>query len=72
MLIIDAKTHETICVASVNMPEVRLQAGEICIKDYSENESVLEELQRHGIVGPVLHYVSSGFVEIPIVRVLKP
>ena len=71
MIIKDNTTGETICTASINVDQP-LQAGLIAIKDWSENEGVLDELQRLGIVGPVLYRIHSGFVEIPIVMVLKP
>lgn len=61
---------ETLCVASVNLPDAIIPDGYIAIKDYSENEGVLKSLQANGIVNGVWGYIRSGFVAIPIVKIL--
>ena len=42
------------------------------IKDYSENEGLLDMLQRYNIVGPVIDRTHSGFVSIPVVSIIHP
>jgi len=50
--------------------EVELLDGFVLIKDYSENEGVLAELVRNGIVEDTGNRVSSGYVSIPICKLL--
>lgn len=59
---------ETVAVASVNLAEVK--TGYIAIKNYSENEGVLEWLIENKIVSEPGQYVRSGFVKIPICKLL--
>lgn len=70
MSIVDNVTGETVCVVSVNLPDHRIDASCIAIKDYSENEGVLDECVRLGLVGPVLYRIDSGFVSIPVCKLL--
>ena len=44
------ETGEPMCIASVNLPSLRLEPGEIAIKDYSENEGILDCLVSNNIV----------------------
>ena len=48
-----------------------LDDGEVAIKNYSENEGVLDDLIRDGIVDMPHRKIRSGFVEIPICTLLK-
>jgi hypothetical protein len=68
--LIDSEDGCPIMVATVNVPEVQLEPNEIIIKNYSENEGVLEFLQENGIVGPVKRTIGMGFVSCPVVDVL--
>lgn len=45
-----------------------LKAGELAIKDYSENEGMLEALIYHGYIKPPHRYIRSGYVDIPICK----
>jgi hypothetical protein len=58
-------------VATVNIPEAQLSEGEIIVKNYSENEGVLEFLQKNGIVGPIIRSVRSGFISCPVVKIIS-
>jgi hypothetical protein len=61
-----------VAVASVNLEGIaEVNKGEIAIKDYSENEGMLDTLVNAGIVSKPLRYVQSGFVQIPICKLLK-
>ena len=64
--LMDAFTGEVIAVASVNLPDEPMEADEIAIKDYSENEGMLEALMKAKVVSAPLRYVESGWVSIPI------
>jgi hypothetical protein len=55
----------------VNIPGTVLEKDEVIIKNYSENEGVLEFLIENGIVSKPLRTVSSGWVTCPIVKLLK-
>lgn len=57
-----------VAVATVNIPEEELEPNEIIVKNYSENEGMLQFLQKNGIVGEVKRWVSQGYVRCPIVE----
>lgn len=40
--------------------------GYIAIKNYSENENMLSEMQRIGLVTNVINHVESGYVSVPV------
>ena len=62
----DVYKGEPIATATVNIPEMDLKENEVIIKDYSENEGMLEALVAAGIVVPTGRFVDSGFVTCPI------
>lgn len=66
----DAETHEPIATASVNLPFEPLASDEIAIKDYSENEGILDALVKAGVVSTPLRFVESGWVSIPICHLI--
>jgi len=53
-------------VATVNLPDVLLQPNEVLIKDYSENEGMLDFLTKNNIVSFTPNGVQSGYVWLPI------
>lgn len=53
--------------ATVNLPD-KLWPGELAIKDYSENEGILDALVAGGVVEEPHRYVSSGHVIIPVCK----
>ena len=61
----DAKTDESIAVATVNLPHECLGPGQVFIKDHSENRGMLETLEKAGIVKATGETVQSGFVQVP-------
>ena len=66
----DAHDGEPVVTATVNIPEIPLKDDEVLIKDYSENEGMLELLIREGIVEKLNQIVFSGYVEIPKCKLL--
>ena len=66
----DPETSEPICTASVNVPDIDVPEGHTFIKNYSENEGVLEELIEHCIIEKPIQMISNGFVDIPLCKVL--
>lgn len=59
-----------VATASVNIPNEPLEKDEIAIKDYSENEGILDCLVQNKVVSAPVRYVNSGFVKIPICKLL--
>ena len=52
--------------ATVNIDNVLLDDDEVLIKDYSENEGMLNFLIKNNIVTPTPNGVQSGFVWLPV------
>ena len=69
--LMDVEDNQPYAVASVNLPDVLLLDNEVLIKDYSENEGMLEFLTTNNIVVPTDRWVTSGFVDIQVC-VLNP
>lgn len=59
-----------VAVATVNLPELALEADQVVIKDYSENAGMLELLVASGVVSPPLREVQSGYVTLYVCRCL--
>jgi len=68
--LIDVVDYSPVAMATVNMPEVPLQDGQVIIKDYSENQGMLSALQLAGIVEPTGRFAQSSFIVAPICRLL--
>jgi len=66
----DAYPDEPMATCTVNLPHVELAPDEVLIKDYSENAGMLEALTRAKIVEPTGRTVATGFVEVPVCRLL--
>lgn len=59
---------DPIAKATVNLPDIDLKDDEIIIKNYSENEGMLETLQKFGYISDSIKEVSSGFCHFNIVK----
>jgi len=68
--LVDAEDGEPVAMASLNLPNEPMNKNEVAIKDYSENEGMLRCLVRAEIVSEPLRIVQSGFVSIPICKLL--
>jgi hypothetical protein len=60
--LIEVETGEPYMTASVNMPDVHLSDDMICIKNYSENEGILNVLIDANILLP-LDLIQSGIMK---------
>jgi len=60
--------QESWAVASVNLPNERMEETEVAIKDYSDNEGMLDALIAAGVVQAPHRFADSGYVRIPICR----
>lgn len=70
ILLVEEGTGEDIATATVNVPEANVPEGYVGIKDYSENEGMLQFLVDNGIVEPPARYIPSGWVSIPVCKLL--
>lgn len=59
---------EPIAVATVNIPEIPLKENEIIIKNYSENEGMLETLKQSGFISDTKREITSGHVTVYVVE----
>jgi len=64
----DAVEHYPYATCTVNIPG--LGSDEVAIKNYSENEGMLDFLVSEGIVDKPHREESSGYVTIPVCRFL--
>ena len=63
---------EPIATATVRIPCCGLESDEVLIKDYSENEGMLNALIQAGYVTPTGRLVESGFVRLPVCKLHMP
>ena len=56
--------------ATIALSEMRDIEGYVAIKDYSENEGMLDFLIEHGIISQPVTHIESSFVKIPICKLL--
>lgn len=68
--LIHSKDGEPVLVATINIPEIFVAKDEVIIKNYSENEGVLELLINANIISKPLRMVESSFITAPICRLL--
>lgn len=68
----DAITGESILRATVNIPDEDLAEDEVFIKNYAENEGILDWLIENNIVSQPLSYTRNGFESIPRCKLLLP
>ena len=62
---------EQMCVASVNIADKPLSDDRIAIKNWSENEGVDTLLKKQGVIGEMVDFAISGFVDIPIYKLTE-
>lgn len=62
--LIDAVDHLPFATCTVSLKN--LEKNEVAIKDYSENEGVLQLLITEGIIEKPHRYVNSDYVKIPV------
>ena len=64
--LIDNSDNQPYATATTNLPEVLLLDNEVFVKDYSENEGVLEFLTTNNIVVPTDKWATSGHVDVQV------
>lgn len=64
---------ETITIATVNISEAKISKNEVIIKDYSENQGILDILIKAKIISDPIRFVKTGFVTCPVCKLrIKP
>lgn len=66
--LIDTSDGFPFATATVAVEDNLLKEDELAIKDYSENEGILDTLIDHNIVEHPRAFIQSGFVKIPICK----
>ena len=66
----DAEDGSPIATATINVPEADIADDEVIVKDYSENEGMLDALTKAGVVSDPVGYVNSGFITAPVCKLL--
>jgi Domain of unknown function (DUF4313) len=66
----DAENGEPIATCTTNVPKEPLAVDEVFIKNYSENEGMLDFLVNAGVVKDTGRRIKSGYVEIPVCKLL--
>jgi len=70
IVLVDPSDGEQVAVATVNIPELPLNKDFVIIKDYTENEGMLDALISAGVVGQPLMMVETGYVKCPVCHLL--
>lgn len=72
IILADADTGEPVTVATVNLPDIPMLDTWVCIKSWSENEGMADELERLGVIGPAITVAPTGYVTATIHQLLLP
>jgi hypothetical protein len=70
LLLYEKESGEPYTSLSVNLPDVKMAADEVAVKDWSENYGILDQMVEQGVVSKPLRYSWSGYVKIPICKIL--
>ncbi len=65
--LIDVTDGMPFATATVAVDDQLLE-DEVAIKDYSENQGILDSLMNAGIIEPPHEFIQSGFVTIPVCK----
>ena len=68
--LIDSRDGSPIANATLNLPAVQLERDEVIVKNYSENEGIVQALMEAKIVGPALRSVSTGYVTATVHKII--
>lgn len=66
------ETGEPFGTVSTNLPDVRLDANEVCVKVWNENEPLIAPMMDTGLFEDTGRKGGSGFVVAPIWRIKDP
>ncbi|CAM3835764.1 hypothetical protein [Aquirufa aurantiipilula] len=68
--IINRSNDDPLLTVSICVPGLNLKNDELVIKNYSENEGILEFLIENEIAELTNRYVQIGYIDAPIVKLL--
>lgn len=68
--LVNVKNDEPVLVATVNVPEVDIEKDEVVIKNYSENEGILEVMVKAKIISEPIRFITTGHTSSPICKLL--
>ena len=72
IILTDAEDGSGVAYATINLPKVELDRNEVVIKDYSENEGMLNVLVEAGVISePIRSVPVSMFVKAPVCNLLN-
>lgn len=73
LTIVDEAPEEgPIATATVNLPDANIPKNAIAVKNYSENEGMVDTLVASGVIKPEpLKFIMSGFVSIGVYELTK-
>ena len=74
LFIYDPKTKQRVMMATIVIVEGMwsLEENQVFLKDYSENEGLLEAMRRAGLIEITGMAFTSGFVDVDIVEIKSP
>jgi hypothetical protein len=68
----ECEQEEPLATATVNLPADPCPPGEVYVKDYSENEGMVQQLIQWGVIEPkIMFTAASGFVKISRFQLTK-
>lgn len=67
----DTENGENVAIATINMPDEYLKEDEVIIKDYSENEGMLDCLVEAGIISEPIRLARAGYQLANVCKLLK-
>lgn len=68
--LVNAKNGEAVLVATINVPEVEINGDEVIIKNYTENEGVLDALIKSKVISNPIRTIQTGYITAPICKLL--
>lgn len=59
----DVETGEPLATATVNLPDAIPAPGNIFVKNYSENEGMVQGLREARVIGKPIRWLDAGYVK---------
>lgn len=66
----DKRDGELVAIATKHVPSEPIEQDEVIIKDYAENEGMFDALVAAGVIGGAQRYIQSGYVTMPVCKLL--
>lgn len=72
LVLIHAEDRDPVATVTVNLPDEPLGPNEVFVKDWSENEGMVEAMEQAGILKATGNAAHSGFVSAPRCVITHP